>query len=173
MFKPKVEAFVAGTIPQQRRTASVNSFVGRKHFCINTSLHFFTLQNRRPRSVVPPVQLSSADGLSDSFEDESQPEMHVYKKRGQRREASQGDLLPFDVSIGTPPPEYLGRFKLDPRTHCGDIVEHAGRHFVVKSVRMRYKYLQGQYKMIGKAIEVKSLARKAIESYLEKAYQDS
>lgn len=97
----------------------------------------------------------------------------MYKKRGQRREASQGDLLPFDVSIGTPPPEYLGRFKLDPRTHCGDIVEHAGRHFVVKSVRMRYKYLQGQYKMIGKAIEVKSLARKAIESYLEKAYQDS
>ncbi|KAI0560187.1 hypothetical protein FGB62_122g037 [Gracilaria domingensis] len=130
--------------------------------------------NRRPRFFPTKTCASADEEDHEEFNpDESKSEMHVYKKRGQKRECSQGDMLPFDVSIGTPPPEHLGRFRLDPRTHCGDIVEHEGRHFVVKSVRMRYKYLQGKYRMIGKAIEVKSLARKSIEAYLEKALRES
>lgn len=98
--------------------------------------------------------------------------MTVYKRNGRRRQYN-GDGLPFDVSVTSPPPQYLGRFQLDPRTHNGDIVEHDGRQFVVNTVRMRYKYSQGRYRMVGKAIEVKSLARKSIETFLERALRDS
>lgn len=81
--------------------------------------------------------------------------------------------VPFDVSVVSPPPRYLGRVELDPHTHCGDIVEYEGHHFEVKVVRLRYRLLRGRYRVVGKSIEVKSLARKAIEVYLERKYHDS
>lgn len=98
-------------------------------------------------------------------------EMRVYRK-GTRRLYT-GDLLPFDVQITSPPPSFLGRFRLDPRTHCGDVVEHDGRQFVVKRVRMQYKYTAGSYRVVRKSIEVKSLARKVLETYLERVLDES
>lgn len=104
-------------------------------------------------------------------EDDEDDEMTMFRK-GTRR-PYKGDLLPFDVSVVSPPPSYLGRFQLDPRTHCGDVLEHDGQQFVVKKVRMQYKYSAGAYKMVKKTIEVKSLARKALESYLERVLRES
>lgn len=112
----------------------------------------------------------SSDDSTEENEETEEGEMKVFRKG---KKQYQGDLLPFDVSVVSPPPTYLGRFKLDPRTHCGDVVEHDGQQFVVKKVRMQYKYSAGAYKMVKKTIEVKSLARKALESYLEKVLKDS
>lgn len=108
---------------------------------------------------------SEADAAADGGE------MRVYRK-GTRRLYT-GDLLPFDVEVISPPPMYLGRFQLDPRTHCGDVVEHNGSQFVVKRVRMRYKFTAGSYRVVRKCIEVKSLARKALETYLERVLHES
>lgn len=117
-----------------------------------------------------------ADGDSDDSESSEADsrdglDMTVHRKGGKK--SYNGDLLPFDVSTVTPPPKYLGRFRLDPHTHCGDIVEYDGIHFLVKRVRMLYKYTGGKHRMVRKKIEVKSLARKALESYLEKALEES
>lgn len=97
-------------------------------------------------------------------------DMAVYRRNGRPRPIGE---LPFDVSIITPPPRYLGRFQLDPLTHCGDILEHNGHHFEVKVVRVRYRFREGRYKVVGKAVEVKSLARKALEVYLEQKFYKS
>lgn len=101
---------------------------------------------------------------------EDSREMSVYRQNGRKRPIGE---LPFDVSVVSPPPRYLGRFQLDPQTHCGDIVEHDGHHFEVKVVRMRYRFQQGGFRVVSKAIEVKSLARKAIELYLEHTLKQS
>lgn len=144
-----------------------------------------------PPSVRPPIYpmsvcmaLSPSPHDDDVSRDEHDPSvnnlnstndnsnhMNVYNKSGRQRHSS--DLLPFHVSVVSPPPKYLGRFRLDPRTHCGDIVEHDGAHFEVKVVRLRYKYIRGQYQVVGKVIEVKSLARNAIEAYLERTLRES
>lgn len=113
----------------------------------------------------------SSDDSDDSPDESRQDDMKVFRKGAKKQ--YHGDLLPFDVSVISPPPAYLGRFKLDPRTHCGDVVEHDGRHFVVEKVRMQHKYTAGAYKMVRKTIEVKSLGRKALESYLHKVLKDS
>ncbi|CDF39466.1 unnamed protein product [Chondrus crispus] len=114
---------------------------------------------------------SDAPDTPDNSDDDISSGMNVFRKPSRR--PSNGDVLPFDVSIVSPPPSYLGRFKLDPHTNCGDVVEHDGMHFVVKKVRMQYKYSAGAYKMVRKTIEVKSLARKALDSYLERVLRDS
>lgn len=124
----------------------------------------------RPRgpamlSNMPPEE----DGPPD--DDPGRDDMTVYRE-GAKKPLS-GDLLPFDVQIVSPPPSFLGRFQLDPRTNCGDVVEHNGHHFVVKRVRLRYKYSGGTYQVFRKHIEVKSLARKALESYLERVWNES
>lgn len=87
-----------------------------------------------------------------------------------RRRQREQDLLPFDVNVITPPGHvYLGRFQLAARTHCGDIFEHEGRQFVVKRVTMHYRYAaDGRPQVFRKTIDVKSLARKALEAYLER-----
>lgn len=111
------------------------------------------------------------DGSESMSADDSSDELKVFRK-GKLRRVS-GDLLPFDISIVSPPPMYLGRFQLDPYTHCGDVVEHNGHQFVVKRVRVQYKFSGGGYHVFRKKIEVKSLARKALESYLEKVWSES
>lgn len=142
------------------------------------------LAQMRPRHMHKRAYLSAnsshgSEGVDDNgaakgpFADYSNctsGDMSVYRSNGRRRPA--GDL-PFDVSVVSPPPRYLGRFQLDPHTHCGDILEHEGHHFEVKVVRMRYRLQQGRYQVISKAIEVKSLARKVIEVYLERKFENS
>lgn len=113
----------------------------------------------------------SEEEPSDENSEALSEEMAVFRK-GKRRPQN-GELLPFDVSIVSPPPTYLGRFQLDPHTHCGDVVEHDGHQFVVKRVCMQYKYSGGGYRVIRKTIEVNSLARKALESYLERVWNES
>lgn len=112
----------------------------------------------------------NAEYLESDVEHADTNDMTVYRRNGRRRPIGE---LPFDVSIITPPPRYLGRFQLDPLTHCGDILEHDGNHFEVKVVRVRYRFREGRYRVVGKAVEVKSLARKAVEVYLERKFQKS
>lgn len=83
-------------------------------------------------------------------------------------------MLPFDVNIISPPPRRLGSFRMDPRTHCGDIVEHDGQAYSVRRVRMRYRYKRNEgLKVTRKTLEVKSLARKAVERFLKAALESS
>jgi len=63
---------------------------------------------------------------------EAEDDMTVYRKGSKK--PYNGDLLPFDVCVVSPPPKYLGRFQLDPRTHCGDIVEHDGNQFLAVQI---------------------------------------
>lgn len=118
-----------------------------------------------------PLSTSSVKMCANPSSSSSDDEMQVYRASSKR--CFSGDKLPFDVKIITPPPRHLGRFQLDARTHCGDVLEHGDSQFVVKSVRVRYKYSRGGYHVIGKQIEVKSLARKAIEVYLENAWNQN
>lgn len=47
--------------------------------------------------------------------------------------------------------------------------EHEGRQFVVKRVTMHYRYgSDGRPRVFRKTIDIKSLARKALEAYLER-----
>lgn len=117
-----------------------------------------------------PVSMTLEEDEDKNKENETD-DMTLYQNIGRQRRGMQE--LPFDVSIISPPPRYLGRFQLDPSTHCGDIFEHDGNHFEVKVVRLRYKFSQGRYRVVGKKIEVKSLARKAIEVYLEQKFKQS
>lgn len=137
----------------------------------------------QPTSVLlprrPPMMHAFAkrpDGSSeadDEDDDANDAEMRVYKRNGSQRHGN-GHLLPFDVSVISPPHAlFLGRFRLDPHTHCGDIVEHDGRHFIVQVVRMQYKWLRGKYRVFSKAIEVTSLARRSVETYLERSLRES
>lgn len=129
-----------------------------------------------------PVSMSTKDDSIDKkgadeeetdkeeTDKEEDKEMTVYSKNGRRR---QGGELPFDVCVVSPPRRHLGTFQLDPLTHCGDIIDHGGQQFEVKVVKFKYKYTQGRYRIIGKCIEVKSLARKAIEIFLERNFNRS
>lgn len=113
----------------------------------------------------------SAGDDDEAADDDSTMRVH---RRNAKNKPYNGDLLPFDVTVISPPPAVLGRFRLDPRTHCGDIIEHNGRQFVVKRVRLHYRYdFNGKVIVYKKTIEIKSLARKSIESYLEKVLRDS
>ena len=94
-------------------------------------------------------------------------------KRRVGRELSDGDLMPFDVKVVSPPPRYLGRFRLDPRTHCGDILDHGGQSYTVRQVRMRFQFRNGGVRVTKKTLDVKSLARKAIETFLEQTLRNS
>lgn len=123
-----------------------------------TAVTAFPTASRRP----PAPFTMTADS------NEPSDDMIVHRKSARR-----ADSIPFSVSVISPPPRHLGTFKLDPATHCGDIVEHDGQQFEVKVVKLRYKYQQGKYRVIGKSIQVKSLARKAIEIYLDKKFQQS
>lgn len=108
----------------------------------------------------------------DSGAGDDEETLDVYR-RGSRRRAYNGDLLPFDVTVVTPPPRTLGRFRLDARTHCGDVIEHAGAHFLVKSVTLHYRYgPDGRPNVVRKSIAVKTLARRALEMFLERALHD-
>jgi hypothetical protein len=86
-----------------------------------------------------------------------------------------GDGLPFSVKIISPPPKYLGTFRLNPRTGCNDIIKHEECAYVVKRVRQHYHYDfdQGGFYMYKKTIEIKSLARKSLDQYLEKTLWES
>lgn len=95
--------------------------------------------------------------------------LHSWRRGGRRHE--NGDLLRFNVTVSTPPSRQLGRFKLDARTHCGDIIEHDGYFFVVKSVTLHYRYGNGGARVVRKSIEVTSLERRAVEMRLECALQ--
>lgn len=110
------------------------------------------------RARICPVRMSSDERL-DSY------------RRG-RKLVSNGDLLPFHVSVVSPPSRILGCFKLDARTHCGDVIEYDGQQFVVKSVTLHYNYgTDGRAVVARKSVDVKTLARFAIESSLEHTFR--
>lgn len=179
MKRPRTLGFVhAVRMPDVSSTA--------RHSCCNPSwsgalqakvyLATGTVYRDGRRAIFHMTNKESGEADDNSQQPEGVPnkdvnaDMTVYRKNGRRRPVGE---LPFDVSIITPPPRYLGRFQLDPLTHCGDILEHDGHHFEVKVVRVRYRFREGRYKVVGKAVEVKSLARKAVEVYLERKFLKS
>ncbi len=113
------------------------------------------------RGRLCPVRMSSE-------KKEGEAEKLDSYRRGRKLE-SNGDLLPFHVKLVSPPPRVLGCFKLDPRTHCGDVIDYDGQQFVVKSVTLHYSYgSDGRAVVVRKSVDVKTLARLAIESALER-----
>jgi hypothetical protein len=108
-----------------------------------------------------------SDGVSDGHD------MEVFR-RGSIR-PYHGDSLPFSVKIVSPPPKTLGTFQLNPRTSCGDIIRHNDCAYVVKRVSQHYQYnfQLGAAEMYKKSVEVKSIARKSLEQYLERTLQDN
>jgi hypothetical protein len=109
----------------------------------------------------------AADGPPD------QNSMSVYKNATGRKLPFQGDELPFNVTVVSPPPHSLGQFMLNPRTNCGDVIEHDEKSYVVKRVICHYRLQFGRPQMFKKTIEIKSLARKSLESFLEKTFNES
>ena len=146
------------------------------------SRHPSHLQSRSPfftfnsRVLIPKFSLSPPEQPPSDNNDSQPPIMHRYqKKKPTRKSIPQEDMLPFDVNVISPPPRHLGSFLMDPRTHCGDIVEYDGQSYSVKSVRLRYRYRknEGRPRVTKKTLEVKSLARKAIETFLERSFDHS
>jgi len=95
------------------------------------------------------------------------------RRKGGSRYRRESDRLPFDVKVSSPPPRYLGRFRLDALTHGGDVLEHEGQSYVVKSVVFHYVMQNGKFVVNRKTVHVKSLARKSLDSYLNKLYKNS
>ena len=110
-----------------------------------------------------------------SIEKEENQTLETYRGKGDKRRAlSGGELLPFDVTLVSPPPRSLGRFKLDSRTHCGDVIEQDGTHFVVKRVTRHYGYgVDGRAIVIRKSVDVKTFERRSKELSLERALQNT
>uniref|UniRef100_A0A7S3E7F6 Uncharacterized protein n=1 Tax=Rhodosorus marinus TaxID=101924 RepID=A0A7S3E7F6_9RHOD len=109
----------------------------------------------------------------DSAEDDQTPELDgmMIRWKNQKSPFKDGrDLLPFDVNVLTPPSRSLGRFRLDPRLNCGDIVDYEGTSYVVRRVRMHYAFRNGTFVVTRKTAEVKTMGRKSLESYLERLY---
>lgn len=178
--RPLNAAFIpissSSTIFSGRASAFRGAYLEPKRNCFtqtvsNQNNRYILSRNYLQSNVIPPSLTYNKPDDADN--DKHEENMNVYKKNSNKKRRCNDELLPFDVSISSPPPEYLGRFMLDPTTHNGDIVEYDGRQFVVKRVRMRYRYQQGAFRMVGKTLEVNSLARKALESYLERTYNDS
>lgn len=111
------------------------------------------------RNEVASVRCSAEKGGrrgSDRGEEEV-PELEGMDIRWKNQKSPFGDnrdLLPYDVNILTPPPQVLGRFKLDPRLNCGDVVDYDGISYVVRRVRLHYAYRDGQYVVTRKTAEV-------------------
>ncbi|BAM79168.1 hypothetical protein CYME_CMD094C [Cyanidioschyzon merolae strain 10D] len=83
------------------------------------------------------------------------------------------DKLPFDVYVTTPPPYYLGQFKLDPRVHNGDILEFQNHAYVIKRTRLHYYYRNGEFRVGRKSVDVNTVARSHINSFLDRIYSRS
>lgn len=172
--RPRALCFMATPSRQPFRVNHTRLRLSTQHICLAPPSHQVYRANaaRMQAGHQPtPENNDKSDSYSnDNDTDDDDKDMRVYRSNGRARPAGE---LPFDVSVVSPPPRYLGRFQLDPATHCGDIVEHDGHHFEVKLVRWRYRLQRGRYRIVGKSIEVKSLARKAIEVYLEQKFRDS
>lgn len=127
---------------------------------------------RRVRRAVCTRRVGLRLSAGKEEEDET---LQTYRGKGdKRRSLSGGELLPFDVTLVSPPPRSLGRFKLDSRTHCGDVIEQDGTHFVVKRVTRHYGYgVDGQAVVIRKSVDVKTFERRSIEISLERSLQQT
>jgi len=113
---------------------------------------------------------SNPDSKGNEEPDTSMTNLH---KRKLNRDV---DKLPFEVMLISPGDtgsRLLGKFMLDPTTANGDMVEHDGNTYVVRKVIFHYTYKEGKFVVYKKTIEVKSLARKALETYLNQLYQSS
>lgn len=172
-----VPAIGVSALPSQARVAKVQrSTIPRAP---NASV-YARPTTRRARIQTAAMSMRDDDATSGAEHDadgdegdEPDDSMTVYRKSGKKL-PFEGDALPFDVKVISPPPHMLGRFKLHPRTNCGDVIEHDAKSYVVKRVRCHYRLERsGSPKMFKKTIEIKSLARKSIESYLERTFRES
>lgn len=161
-----------------------------------------------PHALRCPPPSSSPRRPRASVEDGDGGDFDVRGRRGGGRHY-RGDDLPFDVRVISPPPRSLGRFRLHPRTQCGDVIELVSRGgearlgrqadesasegegegegeeeegqteaYVVKRVRNRFVWStqaggKAGVRMSRKTLEIKSLARKSIESQLERTLRES
>ncbi|KAJ8908236.1 hypothetical protein NDN08_008327 [Rhodosorus marinus] len=137
-----------------------------------TTVHELAAQSRstRTRKDKRCRLLSTED---DSAEDDQIPELDgmMIRWKNQKSPFKDGrDLLPFDIDVLTPPSRRLGRFRLDPRLNCGDIIDYDGTSYVVRRVRMHYAFRNGTFVVTRKTAEVKTMGRKSLESYLERLY---
>lgn len=98
-------------------------------------------------------------------------EMRVHSKRKWPRDGR--ELLPFEVHVASPPPTYLGEFMLDPRTHNGDLLEHNEKAYIVKRTRLHYFYRNGEFQVCRKSVDVNTVARSHVNSFLERVYRKS
>lgn len=114
-----------------------------------------------------------SNGGDSKNNDKLPKEARVFRGASGQELSFRGDALPFDLKIISPPPRVLGRFMLNPRTNCGDVIEHEAKSYVVKRVRCHYRLERNGPTMFKKTVEIKSLARKSIESYLERTLRES
>jgi hypothetical protein len=98
-------------------------------------------------------------------------EMTVFSRKKWPRDNR--DKLPFDVYVTTPPPYYLGQFMLDPRAHNGDILEYQDHAYVIKRTRLHYYYRNGEFRVCRKSVDVNTVARSHINSFLDRIYSRS
>lgn len=117
-----------------------------------------------------------SDGRSNNSDADQPPvtgDARVFRGSSGQELSFRGDSLPFDLRVISPPPHTLGRFMLSPRTSCGDVIEHDAKSYVVKRVRCHYRFERSGPTMFKKTVEIKSIARKSIENYLERTFRES
>lgn len=66
--------------------------------------------------------------------------------------------------------QILGEFALDKSTNNGDIIETAGKEYLVQKSRCQYKYSGGRFMMVRKILEVKEIKRVLIEQEIRQIF---
>lgn len=83
----------------------------------------------------------------------------------------EGPLVPYDVTVLPPPVVHLGRFLLPSKVDSGHLLRlgdgDGAQSYVVRGVRFRYALQGGRWRMTGKSVEVKTVARRVLEAHLE------
>jgi len=79
--------------------------------------------------------------------------------------------VPYDVTVLPPPVVHLGRFLLPAKVDSGHLLRlgdgDGAQSYVVRGVRFRYALQGGRWRMTGKSVEVKTVARRVLEAHLE------
>ena len=83
------------------------------------------------------------------------------------------DALLYHVYTITPARTSLGKFRLDAKAECGDIIEVQQKVFVIKKVQFHYKYQGGAYRMYQKAALVKEASRDALDRFMDRLISTS
>jgi hypothetical protein len=161
----------------------VPAFLGAMPLAFDSGTCSRLVASRPPRVLVGRAhrqRMATTQGVGDVEPEESDDDRAKSVESQDIGGSSQplrfdGDGIPFSVKIISPPPKYLGTFRLNPRTGCNDIIKHEECAYVVKRVRQHYHYDFDQkgFYMYKKTIEIKSLARKSLDQYLDETLRES